>query len=64
MTYLKVEERVIITLFYYEEQSIEEISKITKLTVSNVKVKIHRTRKKLYGILNQLLKNELSSLIG
>ena len=35
-----------ITLFYYEEKSIEEIGEVLKLSPGNVKVKLHRTRKK------------------
>ena len=38
------------------ETQIEEISAITKFSISNIKVKLHRTRKKLYHILEPLLK--------
>jgi len=48
---LNAEEKAIITLFYYEEKSVEETADITKLSVSNVKVKLHRIRKKLYVLL-------------
>lgn len=48
---LTPEERAILTLFYYNGKSIEEISEITKLTASNVKVKLYRIRKKLYVLL-------------
>jgi len=50
------EENVLLTLFYLEEQSIKDISKITGLTASNVKVKLHRARKQLTIILTQLMK--------
>lgn len=49
---LTAEEKALITLFYYEEKSVEEISEITKLSVANVKVRLHRVRKKLYVLLN------------
>ena len=62
LTYLKPEESGIITLFYLEELSIEEVAKITRNTLSNVKVKTHRARKKLYGILEKILQNELNSV--
>ena len=62
MEYLSADERAVIDLFYIKEQTIEEVAKITRLSKSNVKVKLHRSKKKLYGILNQLLKNELNSL--
>jgi RNA polymerase sigma-70 factor, ECF subfamily len=41
-------DHLLMTLFYKQENSIEEISEITGLTVSNVKVKLHRIRKRLY----------------
>ena len=63
LAYLKPDERAVITLFYLEEHSNDEIAEITKMSLSNVKVKIHRARKKLYGIMNDLMKNELTSLI-
>jgi RNA polymerase sigma factor (sigma-70 family) len=45
---LKVDERLLLTLFYYNDCSVNEISSITGLKRSNVKVKIFRIRKKLY----------------
>jgi RNA polymerase sigma-70 factor (ECF subfamily) len=48
----------LVTLYYLEDQSIENISKISNLSVSNVKVKLHRIRKKLVVELNQLMQNE------
>ena len=41
----------------------EEISTITELSVSNVKVKIHRSRKKLLQELRLILKDELISIL-
>lgn len=43
----------IITLFYLKEIPISEISEITRLSVSNIKVKLHRIRKYLYGELQK-----------
>ncbi|MBN4077563.1 RNA polymerase sigma factor [bacterium AH-315-C20] len=63
MNHLNPDERAVINLFYMEENSIEEVAKITRLTKSNVKVKLHRSKKKLYGILSQIMKNELNSLV-
>lgn len=45
---LKEDESLIITLFYLNENTIEEISTITDLSISNVKVKLHRARKSLF----------------
>ena len=48
---LTPDEKALITLFYLEEKSLEEVSQIMKITVSNAKVRLHRTRKKLYIIM-------------
>jgi RNA polymerase sigma factor (sigma-70 family) len=53
MDNLKEDESLIITLFYMNENPIEEISAITGFSVPNVKVKLHRARKKLFSILNK-----------
>ncbi len=60
---LSEEDSAIVTLFYLNESSIEEVSEITGLSESNVKVKLHRSRKKLYDELKQLLNNEVNTLI-
>ena len=56
---LPEEDATVISLFYLHEQSIEEIVTITGLTASNVKVKLHRSRKRLHATLKLLLKDEL-----
>lgn len=48
-------DKIIITLYYNLNNSIEEISKITNLSESNIKVKLYRTRKHL---LKKLTDNE------
>jgi len=53
---LPEEDNLLITLFYKNETSIDDISEITGLSVSNVKVKLHRIRKKLYEEMNELIK--------
>ena len=60
---LPEDEYTLILLYYFEEQSIEEISKITRLTESNAKVKLYRARKKLYTILNNMLKEEIYTIL-
>lgn len=47
-------ERALILLFYKEEKSIEEIALISSLTQTNVKTKLFRIRKKLYGLFKQM----------
>ncbi len=46
---LSDEDYLIINLFYLKEQPVNEISIITGLSAANVKVKLHRIRKKLYA---------------
>lgn len=48
----------IITLFYYEEQSVKEIAEITGLSENNIKVKLFRSRKLLFSLLVNYLKPE------
>ncbi|MDE6340917.1 MAG: sigma-70 family RNA polymerase sigma factor [Muribaculaceae bacterium] len=45
---LSTEERAMITLHYYENLRLSEICKIMNMTLSNIKVKLMRTRRKLY----------------
>jgi RNA polymerase sigma factor (sigma-70 family) len=53
---LPEEDNLLITLFYKNENSIEDISEVTGLSVSNVKVRLHRIRKKLYEEMTELMK--------
>jgi len=52
MEKLSDDESLLITLFYKGENSIEDISNITGLSMSNVKVRLHRIRKKLHDELS------------
>lgn len=49
----------LVTLYYFDELSFEEISKIVGITANNVKVKIFRIRKKLATILKERLEPEI-----
>ena len=53
---------LLVTLFYLNENTIDEIVEITNLTKSNIKVKLFRARKKLFNELSLLLKDELKSI--
>ena len=55
-------DRVLVELFYLKEKSIEDITQITNLSNSNVKVKLHRIRKKLYVEMEKMMKHELARL--
>jgi RNA polymerase sigma factor (sigma-70 family) len=52
------EENFLLTLFYFEDQSLEEIGKIMNINANNVKVKLFRSRQKLAGILRKQLEPE------
>lgn len=53
------EERGLITLYYYEEMSADEISEITGITKSNIKVKLFRARQKMTEIIEKVEKKNL-----
>ena len=55
---LPSEDSFLLTLYYFEELSLDEISKIVGITANNVKVKIFRSRKKLATILKERLEPE------
>lgn len=48
---LEAEDAFIISLYYYKEHSVSEIAEITSLTESNIKIKLYRSRKKLFTLL-------------
>ncbi len=63
MAKLPEDDQFLVTLYYYENQSMDEISAITGLTVSNVKIRIHRARKRMHQLLQEMLKEEVYSLL-
>ena len=60
---LPEQDQVLVTLYYYEDQKIEEISQVTGLTESNVKVRIHRARKRMYELLGHYFEEEVCNTI-
>lgn len=50
---LRPEERALVTLFYEEERSVAEIAQIMDLSLSNVKVRLHRLRGRLRGYMEE-----------
>jgi RNA polymerase sigma factor (sigma-70 family) len=56
MEQLHPQDCLLINMFYTDELSIEEISEVSGLSQANVKVRLHRIRKKLYVILDDLFK--------
>lgn len=61
---LPEDEAAIITLYYFEEKSVKEIVEIIGLTADNVKIKLYRSRKKLYSILKYYILPEISAENG
>jgi RNA polymerase sigma-70 factor (ECF subfamily) len=59
---LSDDDNLLITLFYKGENSIEEISNITGLSMSNVKVRLHRIRKKLHEELAVMMNRAMNQL--
>ena len=53
------EERGLISLYYYEQLSTEEISDVTGLSKSNIKVKLFRARLKMQEIIEKVEKKRL-----
>ncbi len=56
---LPAEESFLLTLYYFDENSLKEISKIMGINENNVKIKLFRSRKKLTGILKTQLEPEI-----
>jgi len=56
------EDRLLLTLFYLNENTIEEISSITDIKTENIKMKLHRARKKMYAILNKMLQSTIKEI--
>ncbi len=58
---LPEDDAAIITLYYFEEKSVKEIKEIVGLTEDNIKIKLYRSRKKLYSILKDHLSPEINT---
>lgn len=61
MDSLNPDDRALMTLFYFEELSLDEIGKVLNLKPNNVKVKLFRSRKRLATIMKQQLNKEILS---
>jgi RNA polymerase sigma factor (sigma-70 family) len=51
-------DNLLVTLFYKGDNTIDDISEITGLSASNVKVKLFRIRKKLYEVMNEMIRRQ------
>lgn len=61
---LEAEDAQILTMYYFQELSIAEISSIMSISTSNTKVKLFRSRKKLAALLSNKLCPELMNCYG
>ena len=59
MHLLPGEDSFLLMLYYFEEQSLEEIAKIIGITPNNVKIRLYRSRKKLASLLKDRLEPEI-----
>jgi RNA polymerase sigma factor (sigma-70 family) len=56
------EDRIVLTLYYLDEQPLAEVAVITGISKDNIKMRLHRARRKMYGVLSQLLDVELNTM--
>ena len=61
---LAEDEKAILVFFYFKELSLKEIVEITSMSEANVKVKLHRARKKLLSIVKKTVEPALISHYG
>lgn len=54
----------LVTLYYFEEQSVKEMAAITQLSEENIKVKLYRSRKKLFTLLQNHILPEIANSNG
>ncbi|MBK8610578.1 MAG: sigma-70 family RNA polymerase sigma factor [Chitinophagaceae bacterium] len=55
------EDNFLLTLFYFEEQSVKEIAKIMGINDNHVKIKLHRGRKKLATVIKHSMTPEIEN---
>ncbi len=60
---LNEDERIILTLYYFEDYPVKEISKVVNLSIDNIKTKLFRSRKKLATILKHVIEPRTVDLI-
>lgn len=61
---LQDDERSLIWMFYYQELSLKEIIEVTSMSEANIKVKLHRARKKLLTIVKENVEPEIINHYG
>jgi RNA polymerase sigma-70 factor (ECF subfamily) len=56
---LDEEDRFLVTLYYFHENSLKEISQVMKINENNLKIKLYRARKKLAGLFKLKIEPEI-----
>lgn len=51
-------DRLVLTLYYLDEQTVGEVAAITGIPGDNIKMRLHRARKRMYGVLSRLVNTE------
>jgi len=64
MALLSPNESALLTLYYFEELTLKEISKVTDTSMNNLKVKLFRSRKKLAVIVQAKMTSEIMESYG
>lgn len=65
MEQLSDDDYLIVKMFYLEEMSVNDISNVNGLSQANVKVKLHRIRKKLYCFMKESMKeNDIEQIVN
>lgn len=59
---LQGEDGVILSLFYFESLSLKEISEVLNITINTVKVRLHRSRKRLASVLEKMMDKQTISI--
>lgn len=59
---LAEKDKIVLTLYYLADESLNDIAKITEEKPSTIKARLHRARAKMYDELNNLLALELKEL--
>jgi len=54
------DESFLLTLYYFEDLSLDEIAAIAGIKANNVKIKLYRSRKKLAALLKPFLETEIT----
>lgn len=60
---LREDEGIVMTLYYLNENTLKEIEEITGFSNSNIKILLHRGRKKLLFELKKILKGEIVDML-